>query len=243
MAKPTSTDATRWKQISPLIDELMEPEAGARLAELTQGDAALARDLRAFFAANQEPQRGAFLEGSAVAGSGMPAIAETLARRRIGKYTLDRAIGQGGMSTVWLAHRSDGRHEGQVAIRVLDLALLVRTGPERFEREGNLLARLAHPHIAHLIDAGVAEGAQPYLVLEYIEGEPIEQWCDARGLDVRARIRTPGRPRSSRRAETPRLPIPPAGEGWAEGYRCRAPFARCAPIRSGRKGRARPLRP
>ena len=191
MPNATFIDAARWKVLSPLMDELMELEAEARearLIELAQGDAALALDLRGLLAAHEALQHGAFLEGSAPGSGEISAVGVSLAGRTIGTYTLDRAIGQGGMSTVWLAHRSDGRYEGQVAIKVLDLALLVRTGTARFEREGNLLARLAHPHIAHLIDAGVAEGAQPYLVLEYIEGEPIDQWCDIRGLDLRARI-------------------------------------------------------
>ncbi|MEO8523595.1 MAG: protein kinase [Caldimonas sp.] len=192
MAKPTSFDPVRWRQLSPLVDELLDLDAearSARLDELGREDESLARDLRDVLAAHDQLQHGAFLEGTALVGDEMPTIGETLAGRTIGKYTLDRAIGQGGMSTVWLAHRSDGRYEGQVAIKLLDLALLVRTGTQRFEREGNLLARLAHPHIAHLIDAGVAEGSQPYLVIEYIEGESIDTWCDSHGLDVHARIR------------------------------------------------------
>ena len=91
------------------------------------------------------------------------------------------------MGSVWLAHRSDGRFEGQAAIKFLNLALVARGGAERFRREGDVLASLAHPNIARLLDAGVA-GGQPYLVLEFIDGEPIDRWCDPR-LGVEARIR------------------------------------------------------
>ncbi len=67
--------------------------------------------------------------------------------------------------------------------------MLERGGVERFAREGNLLARLSHPNIARLLDAGVTAGAQPYLVLEYIDGVPIDVWCDLRSLNIEARLR------------------------------------------------------
>ena len=83
-------------------------------------------------------------------------------------------IGHGGMGSVWLAQRSDGRFEGHVAVKLLNAALVGRGGEERFKREGTILARLTHPHIARLIDAGVSNTGQPYLVLELIEGQHID---------------------------------------------------------------------
>jgi eukaryotic-like serine/threonine-protein kinase len=108
--------------------------------------------------------------------------------RTVGNYALERPIAHGGMGTVWLAHRRDGRFEGRAAIKFLD-ALLGPAGVERFRREGNVLARLGHANIARLIDAGVTDDDQPYLVLEYVEGEPLDRWCESRSLDVRARVR------------------------------------------------------
>ena len=93
------------------------------------------------------------------------------------------------MGSVWLARRSDGRYEGEAAVKLLNLALLDPIGAERFRREGTLLARLGHPHIARLLDAGVAEGGQPYLVLERVLGERIDRYCDERRLSSDARIR------------------------------------------------------
>src|SRR6185295_16007701 len=93
------------------------------------------------------------------------------------------------MGTVWLAHRSDGRYEARVAVKLLNLALLGPGGIERFRREGNALGRLTHPNIARLMDAGVTHAGQPYLVLEYIDGETINRWCEGRALDVRSRVR------------------------------------------------------
>lgn len=109
--------------------------------------------------------------------------------QQVGAYTLESAIGQGGMGTVWVARRSDGRFEGRAAVKFLNLGLLGSAGEERFKREGSILARLAHPNIAHLIDAGVAANGQPYLILEYVEGNPIDAYCNGRALDVEARIR------------------------------------------------------
>src|SRR6185295_19085437 len=80
----------------------------------------------------------------------------SLAGQTLGSYRLVSPIGQGGMGSVWLAERCDGRFEGRAAIKLLNVALIGRAGEERFRREGNILARLTHPHIAHIIDAGVS---------------------------------------------------------------------------------------
>ena len=112
-----------------------------------------------------------------------------LAGQTIGPYTLISQIGQGGMGSVWLAERSDGRFERRVAVKFLNIALMGKSGEERFKREGSILGRLAHPHIAELVDAGVSAAGQPYLVLEYVEGDHIDRYCDQQRLDVEARIR------------------------------------------------------
>ena len=92
------------------------------------------------------------------------------------------------MGAVWLARRSDGRFEGRAAVKLLNLSLVGRAGEERFRREGTILARLSHPHIARLIDAGVSLAGQPYLVLEHVEGEPIDLYCDRHGIGLDARL-------------------------------------------------------
>src|SRR5690606_17832334 len=107
---------------------------------------------------------------------------------QFGAYSLIRLLGRGGMGSVWLARRSDGRFEGEVAIKLLGAALLTGTGAERFSREGSALARVAHPNVARLLDAGIADGGQPYLVLEYVDGVRIDRWCDEQMLAPRERI-------------------------------------------------------
>src|SRR5262249_41919157 len=115
--------------------------------------------------------------------------AASLAGHTFGSYTLDRPIGHGGMGTVWLAHRSDGRFEGQTAVKLLNAALVGHPMERRFAREGSVLARLEHPNIARLLDAGVAAGSQPYLVLEYVRGERIDLYCEKRNLNIEQRVR------------------------------------------------------
>jgi serine/threonine protein kinase len=176
-----------WDVLSPLLDELLESDPdrrAARLAEIRGRDEQLSDDLSAFLLEHDAVEQQAFLEGDAIAGGDV----DGLQGQVVGSYTLERPLGHGGMGTVWLARRSDGRFEGQAAIKFLSLARLAR-GTARFRREGSILARLAHPHIARLLDAGITASGQPYLVLEYVEGEPIDRWCDGRKLDVPARIR------------------------------------------------------
>jgi len=106
----------------------------------------------------------------------------------IGPYRLVSKLGQGGMGQVWLAERSDGRFERKAAVKFLNVALMGQVGEDRFKREGAILGRFSHPNIAELLDAGVSSSGQPYIVLEYVEGNPIDRYCDQGALDVKARI-------------------------------------------------------
>ena len=190
-------DAERWSALSPLLDELLDLLPGdraARLAALREQDAELAAMLAQLTDQLTEIDREAFLEGPALTSPAAPdAAPDDLAGRRVGAYTLDRELGRGGMGSVWLARRTDGRYEGEVAIKFLQGGLLRRGEEARFAREGSILARLAHPHIARLLDAGHlsagAGPAQPYLVLEYVAGEPLDRYCEHQGLDLHARLR------------------------------------------------------
>ena len=190
-------DAERWSALSPLLDELLDlppADRAARLAALREQDAELAAMLAQLTDQLTEIDREAFLEGPALTSPAAPdAARDDLAGRRVGAYTLDRELGRGGMGSVWLARRTDGRYEGEVAIKFLQGGLLRRGEEARFAREGSILARLAHPNIARLLDAGHlsagAGPAQPYLVLEYVAGQPIDRHCEQQGLDLRARLR------------------------------------------------------
>jgi tetratricopeptide (TPR) repeat protein len=93
------------------------------------------------------------------------------------------------MGSVWLAERSDGRFERRVAVKFLRFSVASYGGAERFKREGMILGQLSHPHIAELIDAGATPNGDPYLVLEHVEGEHIDRYCDDRSLGLNARVR------------------------------------------------------
>ena len=175
-----------WGRLSPLLDELLDlpdAERDARLAALRAQDPVLADAVCAMLQHLPAIERGEFMPQSALPNP------SGLAGQKIGPYTLEREIGHGGMGTVWLARRTDGRYEGEVAIKFLRSGLFGHGDAARFEREGSILARLSHPHIARLLDAGVMpDGAQPYLVLEYIDGEPIDAYCQRAAPSVSAKL-------------------------------------------------------
>jgi len=185
-------DKERWQRLSPLLDELLDlaaPERAARLAELRAQDPALAAELLPLLEQQQA------LEGSSFLAAPPQLLDEVLTRlepgQQIGAYTLERELGRGGMGTVWLARRTDGRFEGQVAIKLLSNGLFGGSPGEaaRFAREGQILARLSHPHIARLLDAGLTDPTrQPYLVLEYVDGAPITSYCEKQQLGLQARV-------------------------------------------------------
>ncbi|MFT3820082.1 MAG: serine/threonine-protein kinase [Rubrivivax sp.] len=178
----------RWALLSPRLDELLELDPASRrerLAAWRAADATLADELQALLHDADSTAARRFLQGDALAG---PAPQAHAAGQRCGAWTLVRALGAGGMGSVWLAERGDGRYEGRAAVKLPHPALLAHGGAGRFEREGRLLARLAHPHIAALLDAGVGAAGQPYLVLEYVQGQPITAWCDAQHAGVERRV-------------------------------------------------------
>jgi eukaryotic-like serine/threonine-protein kinase len=181
-------DKHRWHVLSPLLDELLDADEGVRrlrLAHIRDTDSGLADELSALLHRQSVIEEQGFLDGLAT----LLPVEPELAGRPIGSYRLERLLGRGGMGAVWLAQRSDGQYAGRAAVKLLNLSLLGPAGTERFKREGSALARLTHPNIARLLDAGVTSEGQPYLVLEYVEGQPIDRWCETSALDVRSRVR------------------------------------------------------
>ncbi len=106
----------------------------------------------------------------------------------VGPYRLIREIGSGGMGCVWLAERSDGLLNRPVALKLPHRAWRHARLADRMAREREILCALNHPNIATLYDAGIAEDGQPFLALEYVEGEPIDEYCRVRALSLRARL-------------------------------------------------------
>ena len=106
----------------------------------------------------------------------------------VGDYRLLQEIGQGGMSSVWLAERCDGHLERQVALKLPFIGQPRLHLAERFRRERDILAALTHPNIARLYDAGVTQSGQPFLAMEYVEGSAITSYCESQRLTIRERV-------------------------------------------------------
>jgi len=112
---------------------------------------------------------------------------EATERRRCGPYRLLRLIGHGGMGSVYLAERADGEVEQRAAIKLLRYGGDDPAFRDRFLRERQILARLSHPAIGRLLDAGHTAGGQPYLAMDYIEGIPIDLYSEK--LDLSGKLR------------------------------------------------------
>ncbi|MEO8227235.1 MAG: serine/threonine-protein kinase, partial [Gemmatimonadota bacterium] len=164
--------------LAPLVSralELAESERDDWLARIRRADPRLGDELASVLRSESELDAREFLGGR----PGAPLLRPpTQGGARVGAYDLVRPLGHGGMGSVWLARRTDGRFDGEVAIKLLNFAALTPAGAERFHREAQTLARLTHANISRLIDAGVAETGHAYLVLEYVDGTPLDQYCD-----------------------------------------------------------------
>lgn len=191
----------RWPVFSHRLDALLAlPDATARaaaLAALPADEADLAPALAAVLAATPLTERDDFL----AAGPQLPASpagdpgegpSGLQPGQRIGPYALMRELGRGGMGVVWLAERADGAFQRTVALKLPHRHLLENLNAaavrERFARERDILAGLAHPHIAAFFDAGVTPDGQPWLALEAVPGEPLTDWCRARALPLAQRL-------------------------------------------------------
>jgi eukaryotic-like serine/threonine-protein kinase len=182
----TGARGTPWQQVSLYLDEALELDTQEReqwLAALASKEPTLAAELRELLGLHARNRESGFMERSALRSD------ESLAGQHIGPYTIERLLGRGGMGSVWLAQRSDGKFEGRVAIKLLDRRGLGRDAAGQIRHEASLLARLSHPNIARLFDAGVRDNGQPYLILEYVEGERIDLYSTAHGLTIPERLR------------------------------------------------------
>ena len=174
----TDITASRWATLSPLLDVALDLDVTSRdswLAALETTDPRSAAELRALIA------RDTRTDGTGTVTSALRTLTDEvpeLAGTVIGDWKLASPLGEGGMGFVWLADRADGNFAGQAAVKLIKLQGLGAEGVQRFQREGTALARLTHPAIARLLDAGVRSSGQPYLVLEYVRGIRIDHWCD-----------------------------------------------------------------
>ena len=190
-------DVERWQRIEQLFHDAsaLPPEQHERwLAAACGDDRELALEVLRLLAGDRRSEtsvrRGIADVSTDLVSAGI--AAEHFRGARIGAWRIDRLLGEGGMGLVFLAHRDDGRFDQSAAIKLLRFTLATPAELERFRRERRILARLEHPHIARLLDAGehpIGNGLEiPYFVMEYVEGQPLTAYARDRALTPRQRV-------------------------------------------------------
>ena len=185
-------DASRWERLKQLLDLALEKEPGERSAFLKEAcaeDEPLRQEVESLLAAYQEA--GVTIKGSLRIPSVFhsAAIQEAVPHQRIGPYQVLRSVGSGGMATVYLAVRADDEYRKSVAIKVIQPGIANQELLRRFRNERQTLAALDHPNIVRLLDGGTTEDGMPYLVMDYVEGTPIDAYCDGHKLATDERLR------------------------------------------------------
>jgi serine/threonine protein kinase len=183
-------DPERWRKAEEVFGLAMEaaPEARERLvAEACGEDEALRQEVLSLLASADTATE--YLSRVAIRAGIRPAQgAEALVGRTVGPYRLVRVLGRGGMGAVFLASRADHQFEKEVALKILPLGMTSPEAVRRFHRERRIVARLEDPRIARLLDGGVSEDGTPYFVMEYVDGEPLDEYCDAHRLSIARRL-------------------------------------------------------
>ncbi|NBC25444.1 MAG: protein kinase [Bacteroidetes bacterium] len=177
------TDPTRWTFIEELFHKVIDlPEnlQADRVRQMQKEYPEYADAVDKLWKAHRKS--GNFLSGTIVDKINIQP------GERVGPWEIQREIGRGGMSTVFLAERVDGRFERQVAIKFLHGFIPGKDMADRMKAEQSILAGLDHKNICKLLDAGVAAGGRPYFIMEYVNGEPVDQYCETKDLTVAQRL-------------------------------------------------------
>jgi eukaryotic-like serine/threonine-protein kinase len=179
----------RWHEIQAVFEQVADLNGEARDAQLDRscGDDVALRDsvLSLLTDDLEDPLLNAV---GAAADSLLDEYRDRLIGTRVGAYRIVSVLGSGGMSTVYRGERADSQFHQTVAIKVLQHATLHPRLRSRLHSERHILATLDHPSIARLIDSGDLEDGTPYLIMEYVDGESIDRYCDKRSLSVRERV-------------------------------------------------------
>ncbi len=182
----------RWERLQDLFSravELPEHEREAFVTTETGGDKDLRDELLELLACDVGRSTGPLTHalGAAIDATTRDRR-KALVGRVIGNYKLVSILGHGGTGTVYLGERADRQYSAQVAVKIVDNATIHGDLGLRFKAERQILASLNHANIARLLDAGETTEGQPYLVMEYVHGEPVDRYCDRQQLDLTARL-------------------------------------------------------
>ena len=186
-------DPEQWAMVRRLFARASElpPEDRAELLERECADRGVLREVRSLleysFADLDTTAAAILAEAAALTREADPD--KRLIGARLGPYKVEAILGHGGMGAVYRAYRDDGEFRQQVAIKLVRAAAQSPGTLQRFKQERQILARLAHPNIARLLDGGSTPDGVPYLVMEFIEGESIAAWCQRQSVTIEQRLR------------------------------------------------------
>ena len=192
-----SMDPDRWRRIRSLLESAIELAIEERADFLDQacaGDRELRREIDELLdhdartAELAVPFAQGWIRDAAESFASAAGASDESGGRRVGAYRLVREIGAGGMGKVYLAERDDAHFQKRVAVKLIKRGMDTDEILRRFKNERQILADLEHPNIARLLDGGATEEGHPYLVLEFVDGIPIDRWCDEHRATVRQRI-------------------------------------------------------
>jgi len=186
-------DPERWNRLEGLLDTALDLPAAERESFLRRecADAPeLVDEVMAILRAGERPDSVLDASVQRLAAPLLPdAELHPIIPERVGPYRVERQIGEGGMGSVYLARRDDGEFDQRVAVKLVRLGLHLDSRiVRRFREERQILAALSHPGIARLFDGGLTEDGLPFFAMEFVEGLPIDRYCDARGLGVDERL-------------------------------------------------------
>ncbi len=179
-------DQARWKRIEEIFESLLDYPPQSRpkaLKGMCGGDEELEKEILLLL--KEDARENSMIDGMAIDYVDLPGVVGQ--GHVIDSFRVERKIGEGGMSNVYMAQELTGKKR-KIALKLLRPGLNTQSILRRFQREHEILARLRHPNIARLIKVGVSEDDQPYIAMEYIEGEPLDTYCDKRSLTIEERI-------------------------------------------------------
>jgi serine/threonine protein kinase len=182
----------RWQQVKGVLQEALELSEQRRktfLDDACQDDQPLRQEVESLLRQQNVLTEGFLRSPVAVSGQEVERDAASWGGRRIGSYVIIDIIGEGGMGSVYRAARADEQYQKQVAIKIVKLGLDTPFALARFRAERQILANLEHPNIARLLDGGTTEDGLPYVVMELVEGQPIDQYCETHKLSIDDRLR------------------------------------------------------
>ncbi|SMO89253.1 serine/threonine-protein kinase [Gracilimonas mengyeensis] len=192
----------RWQEVSDILDTLLTLPKEKQLTYLEDnfgGDQQLVQEVKDMLKAISESEKEAFLTGTHAQKRTLLAQfskstdhklpQEQLLGEKVGPYQIEKLIAEGGMGNVYKAERVDGQFEQTVAVKFINHRNVNESIIQRFRQEQKILANLNHPNIASILDGGITESGFPYLIMEYINGRPIDEYCNRNQLNVKQRLR------------------------------------------------------